>query len=76
MNENRFYYLKLVKFDDEEYFITDDYDFMITPMSHPKGLKIFDDLDEAIEYKQNFITEVKKRLNLRLSWDDVKIINM
>lgn len=76
MNENRFYYLKLVKFEDEEYFITDDYDFMISPIIAPKGLKIFDDLDEAVEYKHNFITEVKKRLNLNLSWSDVKIVNM
>lgn len=72
MNENRFYYLKLVKFDDEEYFIKDDYDFTISP----EGLKIFDDLDEAIEYKQEFISAVKKRLNLLLSGFDVKIVNM
>ena len=72
MNENRFYYLKLIKFDDEEYFITDDYDFMISP----ERLKIFDDLDDAIEYKQEFISAVKKRLDLILSGFDVKIVNM
>lgn len=72
MNEHRFYYLKLIRFDDEEYFITDDYDFMISP----ERLKIFDDLDDAIEYKQEFISVVKKRLNLILSGFDVKIVNM
>lgn len=60
---NEFYYLKIVKGYDEEYFICPHLDFKMSPM----GMKIFDDVEDAIDYKRWFFERHKRTLNIKLS---------
>ena len=66
---NDFYYLKIVKceYGDEayyeEYFIHPDWDFKVSPM----GMKIFDDIEDALDYKEEFFERHKRSLDIKLS---------
>lgn len=70
MSEWNFYYLKIVKGYVEEYFIFSNYDFKI----RPEGMRIFDDIDEALEYKREFIEKHKN--TLALDWREIQICRL
>lgn len=64
--EYEFYYLKIVKDYDEEYFIHPNHVFKL----RPEGMKIFDDIDKAIAYKEEFLSVHKC---LEIKWSDIRV---
>lgn len=72
-----FYYLKIVKcrFEDyecefEEYFIHPNYVFKI----RPEGMKIFDNIDNALDYKSKFLETHKMALDIK--WSEIQICRL
>lgn len=68
-----FFYLKIVKccFGEdayyEEYFIHPNHVFKL----RPEGMKIFDDIDKAIAYKEEFLSMHKNCLDIK--WSDIQV---
>ena len=72
-----YYYLKIVKceFEDyeceyEEYFIGHNHEFYLGP----EKMKIFDDVDDAIAYKEEFLSRHKNCLDIK--WSDIQVIRL
>ena len=65
-----YYYLKIVKGeieDYEEYFIGHNHQFYLGP----EKMKIFDDIDDAIAYKEEFLSMHKNCLDIK--WSDIQV---